>query len=194
MIDGILAKRNASTKACLTVKILISLAVIAMAVAFPQIVHMATGAAGGVKWLPMYLPVIIGACVLGAKWGVAAAILSPISSFLLTSAFSSPMPAAARLPFMVAELAVMALIAGAFSSLIVKNAAWNIAATAASLVIGRAFFMLLVVIFQSITPFSPAVIMGQIITGIPGLIANLAIVPIVVSLFSLALKGEHSRD
>ena len=194
MIDGILAKRNASTKACLTVKILISLAVIAMAVAFPQIVHMATGAAGGVKWLPMYLPVIIGACVLGAKWGVAAAILSPISSFLLTSAFSSPMPAAARLPFMVAELAVMALIAGAFSSLIVKNAAWSIAATAASLVIGRTFFMLLVVIFQSITPFSPAVIMGQIITGIPGLIANLAIVPIVVSLFSLALKGERSRD
>ncbi len=54
--------------------------------------------------------------------------------------------------------------------------------------------MLLVVIFQSITPFSPAVIMGQIITGIPGLIANLAIVPIVVSLFSLALKGERSRD
>ncbi len=123
MIDGILAKRNASTKACLTVKILISLAVIAMAVAFPQIVHMATGAAGGVKWLPMYLPVIIGACVLGAKWGVAAAILSPITGFLLTSAFSSPMPAAARLPFMVAELAVMALIAGAFCSLIVKNAA-----------------------------------------------------------------------
>lgn len=194
MIDGILAKRNASTKACLTVKILISLAVIAMAVAFPQIVHMATGAAGGVKWLPMYLPVIIGACVLGAKWGVAAAILSPITGFLLTSAFSSPMPAAARLPFMVAELAVMALIAGAFCSLIVKNAAWSIAATAASLVSGRAFFMLLVVIFQSITPFSPAVIMGQIITGIPGLIANLAIVPIVVSLFSLALKGERSRD
>ena len=126
MIDGILSKRNASTKACLTVKILISLAVIAMAVAFPQIVHMATGAAGGVKWLPMYLPVIIGACVLGAKWGVAAAILSPITSFLLTSAFSSPMPAAARLPFMVAELAVMALIAGAFCSLIVKNTAWSI--------------------------------------------------------------------
>ena len=69
MIDGILAKHNASTKTCLTVKILISLAVIAMAVAFPQIVHMPTGAAGGVKWLPMYLPVIIGACVLGAKMG-----------------------------------------------------------------------------------------------------------------------------
>lgn len=127
MIDGILAKRNASTKACITVKTLISLVVIAMAVALPQILHVATGAAGGVKWLPMYLPVIIGACVLGAKWGVAAAVLSPITSFLLTSAVSSPMPAAARLPFMAAELAVMALVAGSFSSLIVKNAAWSIA-------------------------------------------------------------------
>lgn len=67
MIDGILAKRNASIKACITVKTLISLVVIAMAVALPQILHVATGAAGGVKWLPMYLPVIIGACVLGAK-------------------------------------------------------------------------------------------------------------------------------
>lgn len=194
MIDGILAKRNASTKACITVKTLISLVVIAIAVALPQILHVATGAAGGVKWLPMYLPIIIGACVLGAKWGVAAAVLSPITGFLLTSAFSSPMPAAARLPFMAAELAVMALVAGAFSSLIAKNAAWSIAATAASLVIGRAFFLLLVVIFQSVTPFTPAVIRGQIITGIPGLIANLVIVPIVVSLFSLALKGERSRD
>lgn len=92
MIDGILAKRNASTKACITVKTLISLVVIAMAVALPQILHVATGAAGGVKWLPMYLPVIIGACVLGAKWGVAAAVLSPITSFLLTSAVSSPCP------------------------------------------------------------------------------------------------------
>lgn len=194
MIDGILAKRNASTKACITVKTLISLVVIAMAVALPQILHVATGAAGGVKWLPMYLPVIIGACVLGAKWGVAAAVLSPITSFLLTSAVSSPMPAAARLPFMAAELAVMALVAGSFSSLIVKNAAWSIAATAAALVIGRAFFLLLVVIFQSVTPFTPAVIWGQIVTGIPGLIANLVIVPIFVFLFSLALKGDGSRD
>ena len=194
MIDGILAKRNASIKACITVKTLISLVVIAMAVALPQILHVATGAAGGVKWLPMYLPVIIGACVLGAKWGVAAAVLSPITSFLLTSAFSSPMPAAARLPFMATELAVMALVAGSFSSLIVKNAAWSIAATAAALVIGRAFFLLLVVIFQSVTPFTPAVIWGQIVTGIPGLIANLVIVPIFVFLFSLALKGDRSRD
>ena len=183
MIDGILAKRNASTKACITVKTLISLVVIAMAVALPQILHVATGAAGGVKWLPMYLPVIIGACVLGAKWGAVAAVLSPITSFLLTSAFSSPMPAAARLPFMAAELAVMALIAGSFSSLIVKNAAWSIAATAAALVIGRAFFLLLVVIFQSVTPFTPAVIWGQIV-----------IVPIFVFLFSPALKGDRSRD
>lgn len=194
MIDGILTKRKASLKVCITVKTLISLVVIAMAVALPQILHVATGAAGGVKWLPMYLPVIIGACVLGAKWGVITSILSPITSFLLTSAFSSPMPAAARLPFMAAELAAMALIAGSFSSLIAKNAAWSIAATAAALVIGRAFFLLLVVIFRSVTPFTPAVIWGQIVTGIPGLIANLVIVPVIVSLFSLALKGERSRD
>lgn len=193
MIDAILSNRGASVKARITVKTLISAVVIALAVALPQLLHVASGAAGGVRWLPMYLPVIVGACVLGVKWGAVTALLSPVVSFLLTSALSSPMPAAARLPFMASELVVMAIIAGSFSSLVNKNAAFGILAVFSALVLGRAFFMLSVVIFQSVTPFTPAVIWGQIVTGIPGLIVNFVAASALIALFSLLIKGERDR-
>lgn len=193
MIDAILSNRGASVKTRITVKTLISAVVIALAVALPQLLHVASGAAGGVKWLPMYLPVIVGACVLGVKWGAVTALLSPVVSFLLTSALSSPMPAAARLPFMASELVVMAIIAGSFSSLVNKNAAFGMLAVFSALVLGRAFFMLSVVIFQSVTPFTPAVIWGQIVTGIPGLIVNFVAASALIALFSLLIKGERDR-
>lgn len=193
MIDAILSNRGASVKTRITVKTLISAVVIALAAALPQLLHVASGAAGGVKWLPMYLPVIVGACVLGVKWGAVTALLSPVVSFLLTSALSSPMPAAARLPFMALELVVMAIIAGSFSSLVNKNAAFGILAVFSALVLGRAFFLLSVVIFQSVTPFTPAVIWGQIVTGIPGLIVNFVVASALIALFSLLIKGERDR-
>lgn len=193
MIDAILSNRGASVKARITVKTLISVVVIALAVALPQLLHIASGAAGGVRWLPMYLPVIVGACVLGVKWGAVTALLSPVVSFLLTSALSSPMPAAARLPFMASELVVMAIIAGSFSSLVNKNAAFGMLAVFSALMLGRAFFLLSVVIFQSVTPFTPAVIWGQIVTGIPGLIVNFVAASALIALFSLLIKGERDR-
>lgn len=193
MIDAILSNRGASVKTRITVKTLISAVVIVLAVALPQLLHVASGAAGGVKWLPMYLPVIVGACILGVKWGAVTALLSPVVSFLLTSALSSPMPAAARLPFMASELVVMAIIAGSFSSLVNKNAAFGILAVFSALVLGRAFFLLSVMIFQSVTPFTPAVIWGQIVTGIPGLIVNFVAASALIALFSLLIKGERDR-
>ena len=63
MIDAILTRRNATFKTKITVKSLVSIALIALAVILPQIVHAAIGAPGGVKWLPMYLPVLLGGCL-----------------------------------------------------------------------------------------------------------------------------------
>ncbi len=75
MIDCALNAKNAGAKLKLTVKSIVSLGVVALAVILPQILHAVLGAAGGVKWLPMYLPVMIGGCLLGASWGAAAALL-----------------------------------------------------------------------------------------------------------------------
>lgn len=96
MIDSVLSGK--SLRARLTLKALLSLAVLALSVALPQLVHLCFGAGMGVALLPMYLPVLLGAGFLGVRWGVTVGVLSPLVSFALTSLFSSPMPALSRLP------------------------------------------------------------------------------------------------
>ena len=119
MIDNVLSGKKTSVK--LTVKSVISLGVVALAALLPQLVHLAAGPAGGMTWLPMYLPVLLGGCLLGWRWGLGVGILSPLASFAVTSAMGSAMPAAARLPYMIAELAVFAAVSGMFSRKIAEN-------------------------------------------------------------------------
>ena len=102
MIESVLAKHNAKLGTKITVKSLISVGVVALAVLLPQLVHLVAGASGGVQWLPMYLPVLLGGCLLGWKWGLGVGVLSPLVSFAITSLTGNAMPAASRLPYMMA--------------------------------------------------------------------------------------------
>ena len=180
MLENILVKKNCSLKVKITIKILVSAGLVALAVILPQLVHLALGAPGGVQWLPMYLPVLIGGCLLGTYWGLGIGIASPLVSFLITLALGNPMPVAARLPFMMAELAVFASISGLFTKKISENAWLAFPAVLLAQVAGRATFMLLAVIFQSVTPFTPAVIWGQIKTGLLGMTVQAVLVPFIV--------------
>ena len=96
MIENILTNKQASLRVKLTVKTLISTAIIILAVVLPQIAHAAAGAQAGITLLPMYLPVLLGGCLLGPVWGLGVGVLSPLASFLITSALGTPMPAAAK--------------------------------------------------------------------------------------------------
>ncbi|MDE6104090.1 MAG: hypothetical protein K2G38_00170, partial [Clostridia bacterium] len=151
MIETVLAKKNYSAKTKITVKSLISAGLVALAVILPQIIHAAQGAAGGVQWLPMYLPVLLGGCLLGWSWGLGVGIASPVVSFLITLAFGNPMPVAARLPFMIAELAVFAAVSGLFTEKIAANGWMAFPAVLLAQIAGRTAFMLSVLIFQSVT-------------------------------------------
>lgn len=91
MIENILTKKQASLRVKLTVKTLISTAIIILAVVLPQIAHAAAGAQAGITLLPMYLPVLLGGCLLGPVWGLGVGVLSPLASFLITSALGTPM-------------------------------------------------------------------------------------------------------
>ncbi len=193
MIETALVKRNCSVKIKITVKSLISLGIVALAVGLPQIVHLIAGQPGGVQWLPMYLPVLLGGCLLGTWWGLGIGVASPVVSFLITFAAGNPMPAAARLPFMVAELAVFAAVSGLFSKKIVENGWMAFPAVLLAQVAGRSVFMILVLIFQSVTPFTPAVIWGQIQTGLLGMVLQAVIVPFaVMGLRLLLLKDKKN--
>ena len=92
MIESILVKKNVSLKAKITIKSLISAGVVAFAVLLPQLVHIWAGSAGGVQWLPMYLPGLLCACLLGVWWGLGVGIVSPVVRFLITFAMVNPMP------------------------------------------------------------------------------------------------------
>lgn len=192
MIENVLARKNYSLKAAITIKCIVSTGIIALAVALPQLVHLALGQAGGVQWLPMYLPVLLGGCLLGWSWGLGVGILSPLVSFLITSAFSNPMPALARLPFMMAELAVFAAVSGLFSEKIAKNGWMAFPAVLLAQVAGRAVFMLLAVVFQSVTPFTPAIIWAQIQTGLLGMLLQAVLVPFAVMGLRKLLNGEKN--
>lgn len=192
MIENILARKGISLKIRLTVKSLVSAGVIILAVMLPQLVHLAAGPSGGMTWLPMYLPVLLGGCLLGTWWGLGVGILSPLVSFAVTSAMGSVMPAAARLPFMTAELAVFAAVSGLFSAKISENGWMAFPAVLLAAVSGRAVFLLLTAIFQSVAPFTVSVVWSQIQSGFIGLILQAVLVPLMVMGIRALMRREKN--
>lgn len=191
MLENVLTKQNATTQKKLTLNAVLSVGLIALAVVLPQIVHIALGQPGGVQLLPMYLPVLIGGCLLGWKWALAVGMLSPVVSFAITSLMGSAMPALPRLPFMMAELAVFALVSGLFSKKIYENGLWAFPAVILAQLAGRAVFLGLVAIFQSIAPFSPQMIWGQIVVGWLGLLIQAIAVPLlIIALRAVLVKND----
>ena len=194
MFENALELRQVSAGARVTRKALVSGLLVALAVLLPQLIHLALGQPGGVKWLPMYLPVLVGGSLLGAKWGLAVGALSPLVSFLVTSALGEPMPLAARLPFMMAELAVFALVSGLFSKKIFENGLWAFPAVIVAQLAGRGAFLGLVALTAGHTPFTVPMIWGQIRTGLMGLGVQAILVPLlIIGLRALMLK-DTDRD
>ena len=194
MIETILQRKNAKAGVKISVKAAVAVLVIALAVALPQIVHLIAGAPGGVQWLPMYAPVLLGGCLLGFKWGLGAGVLAPVFSFAITSAFGNAMPAAARLPYMIAELAVFAAVSGAFSGLIVRNAWAAFPAVLLAQVAGRAVFLALAAIFQGVSSLDAATVWSQIQSGLLGMVLQAVVVPAIVIALRAALLSDSKKS
>ena len=173
MLENILTTKNCSVRVKLTVKSCVSAGLVLLAVVLPQLVHFAAGVSGGTTWLPMYLPVLLAGCLLGVRWGLGVG--------LLTSAAGHPLPAAARVPFMMAELGVFAVVSGLFAGKIAGSGWMAFPAVLLAQLAGRAAFMLLAVIFQSVAPFTPAMVWAQIQTGLIGLLAQAVLAPVIVA-------------
>lgn len=190
MLERALTLRKIESK--LTAKMIVSISLIILAVVLPQAAaHLVGGEMAGVTLLPMYLPVLIGGCVLGSKWAAIVGIASPVVSFIITSAMGSPMPAAARLPFMMAELAVFAIVSGLFTQKILKNSLWSFAAVILAGIAGRLSFLALVFLFQSFVPFNVPMIWGQIQKGFLGLGIQVVVVPVIAIIIKKYLCEEN---
>lgn len=180
MIENVLRSRQVSFKLGITVKALISAGTVALAVLLPQLAHLALGEQAGMRFLPMYLPVLLGGCLLGWQWGLGIGLLSPLVSYLITAAAGSPMPALARLPFMMAELAVFAVICGVFSDKIARNGLMAFPAVLLAQLGGRSVFLLSAAAFSGVSPLNAAMVWSQIQTGFAGLLIQAVLAPVII--------------
>ncbi len=180
MIENVLRSRQVSFKLGITVKALISAGIVALAVLLPQLAHLALGEQAGMRFLPMYLPVLLGGCLLGWQWGLGIGLLSPLVSYLITAAAGSPMPALARLPFMMAELAVFAVICGVFSDKIARNGLMAFPAVLLAQLGGRSVFLLSAAAFSGVSPLNAAMVWSQIQTGFAGLLIQAVLAPVII--------------
>lgn len=181
-------KTEQDTLICRTWKTKTFAAILAVitSVALPQLFHLLgmvsnMGTALGETFLPMHLAIFLVGYFAGPWAGLAAGLASPVLSFGLTSAAGSAMPVAAMLPYMIIELGMYGLVTGLFA----RNSKAKIPAIATLLVAqiaGRAIRALAIVIgvYALGSPVNVAVIWNSIIAGLPGLILQWVLIPLIL--------------
>ncbi len=152
----------------------------ALGVVLPTVFHAIPG--GGQVFLPMHLPVLLCGFVCGPWYGLACGVASPLISSLATG-----MPAAAKLPGMLCELAVYGLAAGAlWQALRVHTAGPQrllrlYAALAGAMLAGRiAAGAVNAFIFQAGAYTLDAWLAASFVTAVPGILIQLFLLPVLV--------------
>lgn len=79
-------------------------------ITLPRIFHVLVGSTAGATFLPMHIAILIASLVFGIRSGSVVAGSSVIFSYLLTG-----MPSLARLPYMLIELLIYAILLGVFN-------------------------------------------------------------------------------
>jgi riboflavin transporter FmnP len=133
---------------------------------------------GGRVFLPMHFPVLLAGFLVGPYSGLAVGLMSPLISHLITG-----MPPTYAVPLMSLELALYGLVAG----LAYRRLRLNIyIALIAAMVVGRIMFglgLFILGMFMEL-PYTTTVFFstaGPILTGLPGMIAQLVVIPIIVA-------------
>ena len=117
--------------------------------------------------LPTHWPVILAGLCYGWRSGALIGLLAPFASYLI-----SGMPLPHILPAMTVELAVYGFVAG-FAREYLR---WNwFAAAAASLIVGRIFFLAFVLTFRSVPQPFGEYVAAAMVPGIPAAIAQFLI-------------------
>lgn len=190
MVDSLSFK---NVKAKVTVKSLISVFMIAMSTLLPLLFHTILGVQGGAKWLPMYLPIIIGGCLLGSYYGIGIGALSPIASYYISQlVLGSAMPPYAKLPYMVVELAIFGLVAGLFSKKIANNPLVSFPAVLVSQAVGRLVgYMINIATLSGAYSVRHSLAWGIIEAGLTGLYLQAILIPTLVLLLAKLIKNER---
>lgn len=164
-----------------TLKLCTGALLLAAGILLPQVFHMIGGQAMGGILLPMHLPVFIAGLLLGPFYGCAIGIITPLISFFVTG-----MPPAGKLPFMLIELLTYGLVSGLLRSRKINLYVSLILAQIAGRVANALALVFATYILQLNVP-AVITVGTAVVTGIPGLILQLVLVPAVVILIERVL-------
>ena len=158
----------------------------AIGIILPQAFHMIGGPAIGSVLLPMHIPVIVGAMLLGPMSGVVIALISVIVGAILGM---PPMPMAI---FMVFELSAYGLMAGYLHNQKKFNPYVSLVG---AMIAGRMVQLLVIHLFLRLFNASLPPVFGTLamfVTGIPGMVLQFVLVPIlVVFLIRFTVETEN---
>ena len=149
-------------------------------VALPRIFHVLAGSSAGTTLLPMHIAVLIAALTFGALSASIVAGSSIIFSYLLTG-----MPNLARLPYMLIELVIYAVLLSLFNKKF--NSYISLILT---IVLGRVLYTacLFVAVNMLNLPTYGISVIQSLITGLPGIAIQLMCVPFIAKTIK---KGIH---
>ena len=156
---------------------------LALAIVMPIVFHQ-FGLAGRI-FLPMHIPVLICGFAIGPLAGVITGLLAPFLSHLLTG-----MPPSYAVPLMSMELPMYGLVAG----IVYQRLKLNIfIALIISMIVGRLMFALgLIILGRFIElPYGPLEFLaagGAIVTGLPGILVQIVIIPPIVAALKRATR------
>ena len=152
-------------------------------IALPRIFHILAGADAGATFLPMHIAVLIAALVFGGVSSSVVAGSSVIFSYLLTG-----MPTLARLPYMLIELVIYAVI------LSILNKKFNsYVSLIATIILGRVFYAGVLFLATNMFGFQSygISVIQSVIAGLPGIAIQLICVPFIAKAIK---KGIHFDD
>jgi len=153
---------------------------IALGVIIPFVFHQI--ALAGRVFLPMHIPVLLAGIFVGPLSGMFVGLSCPVISFFLTG-----MPPPYAVPLMSLELAAYGISIG----IIIKLVKSTILALLFSMIVGRLAFALGLFIFGLFLalPYGPKeYIKISVITGLPGIILQLILIPLLVISFHRAKR------
>lgn len=154
-----------------------------LGVALPRIFHILAGSTAGVTFLPMHIAVLIAALTFGTVSASIVAGGSVIFSYLLTG-----MPAINRLPYMLIELIIYAVLLSLFNKKFNSYVSLII-----TMILGRILYagILLVATNGLGLPSYGISVIQSVQAGIPGLIIQIACVPFIAKFMSERLKLKN---
>lgn len=171
-------------------KTLAAIGAVTAAVALPQLLHLLgivsnMGTTLGETFLPMHIAILAAGLLGGGTVGAVSGALAPLISFAL-----SGMPSIYMLPFMMIELASYGLICG----LLANKSMPTLAKLLIAQIGGRAVRAVFIVgaFYLLGSKIAPAVIWTSIAAGLPGLILQWALIPLLI--YYINTKSQNGES